>query len=160
MRLREFPKSIGPVSGRAGIQNSDFRVPFLPNAHDASHTGTGEAINKKLFNCLMDSVYLNNFSLFLSQTPIYQKRNLLSSPCQTGSVLGLLPPTQPALKSWSHCLFILYIQSITTCCQSFFLQNSPHIYSLPFKSCYSHPLPSPYLFLDSWLASPPLGSPL
>lgn len=95
---------------------------------------------------------LENFFFFYSQTPIYLKWNLLSSLCQTGSVLGLLPPTQLALKSpQSHCLFILYSQSITMCCQSFFLQNNPPVYSLPFNSCYSNPLPSPYLFLDCWI---------
>ena len=93
LQFREFPWSTGPVSSRAGIQILDFRVTILPNVCGASHSGTRWVINWKLFNCLIDNVYLNNFSLFKSQTPIYLKRNLLSSPCQTGSVLGLLPLT-------------------------------------------------------------------
>lgn len=58
----------------------------------------------------------------------------------------------------------LYIRSITTSCQSFFLQNSFGIHPLPSNFCYSHSLPSPYYFmsgfLDSWLASLLIGSPL
>lgn len=105
MRLREFPKSIGPVSGRAGIQNSDFRVPFLPNAHDVrcSHTGTGEVINKKLLNCLMDSVYLNNFSLFFISNPNISKTELVIFPLP-----NRLCPWPPA----SHLASIEILESL------------------------------------------------
>lgn len=40
------------------------------------------------------------------------------------------PPAFYSLKSWNHYLLILYMRSITTCYQSFFLQNS--LMSTPF----------------------------